>query len=190
MKMAGKLILKADGTLGRDDAIDLAEPWDGGRSSKVALAPAAVNIERARLLRTFDYVRNRARMDELKPGRRGLSRRKWRKEVVRLLTELASAGGTALLLQRPIEAAFDVAVARWAWSQEYHGGKRYETCLPDPDILDERGWRYGVAETPARLYGARRARLTAVPTVERAADGTRADVPLLDDGMWSNGSCR
>lgn len=185
--MAGKLILKADGTLARSDEIDLAEPWDGERGNRVALAPAAVNIERARLLRTFGYVRDRARMRGLKPGRRGLSRRKWRREVARLLADLAAAGGAALLLRHPIEAAFDVAVARWAWSQEYHGGLHYETCLPDPSVLAERGWRYGVTETPSRLHGARRARLAAVPCVEGESERDYGHgETLLEDGIWSD----
>ena len=188
--MSGKLILKADGTLARSDEIDLAEPWDGERGNRVALAPAAVKIERARLIRTFGYVRDRARMRGLKPGRRGLSRRKWRREVARLLADLVAAGGAALLLRHPIEAAFDVAVARWAWSQEYHGGLHYETCLPDPSVLADRGWRYGVAETPARLCGARRARLAAVPSVGDGADGAQRCGFLLDDGMWNDGGSR
>lgn len=185
--MSGKLILKADGTLARSDEIDLAEPWDEDRASRVALAPAGVNIERARLLRTFDYVRERARMGDLKPGRRGPSRRKWSKEVGRLLAEIASAGGTALLLPRPVEAAFDVAVARWAWSQEFLGGMRYESCLPDPCVLAERGWRYGVTETPSRLHGARRARLAAVPCVEGESERDYGHgETLLEDGIWSD----
>lgn len=185
MVMRRKAIMKADGTIGAADELDLMEPWDEERTVSVALRPEALSIERASLLRTFDFVRERALMNGMRVGRKGLGRRKWAKELSGLLSELAVSGGRGLILRAPVEAAFDVALARWAWSQAYHEGLRYETCLPDPQILDEQGWRYGTAETPARLYGARRARLDSVPEVEGSGtDPARHARQLLEDGLY------